>query len=130
MSQQRVVRLGTTPFAGLDRLTGHLDHHVRRQQLLAANLANLDTPGYRARDLRFEESIHMARTDRGVQGTITHSDAVYVADDETPDQDGNSVSLETQLAKMTANNLRFQGLAELLSRRIGMLRFAATDGNR
>ena len=43
--------------------------------------------------------------------------------------DGNSVDLERELAKVDANRVRYAGTAELVSRRLAMLRYAATDGN-
>ncbi len=130
MNTQRIVDLGSSAFAGLDRLTGHIDHHVRRQQILAANLANLDTPGYRARDTVFEERLtaHLERA--GWKGQAVFEEQVITDDDEAPDQDGNTVSLERQLAKLNANALRFGALSEILNRRIGLLRYAATDGTR
>jgi flagellar basal body rod protein FlgB len=60
--------------------------------------------------------------------SLEWSEELVVADDEAPDQDGNTVSLEGQLSKMSANTLRYKTLAELLTRKIGMLRYAANDG--
>ena len=130
MTTTRIVDLAASPFAGLDRLTGHIDHHVRRQRIIASNLANLDTPGYRAKDTVFEERLtaHLERS--GWTGSAVFEERAIVDDDEAPDQDGNTVSLERQLAKMHANALRFGALAEILSRRIGLLRYAVTDGAR
>ena len=116
------------PFSGLDRIERHLSHHTDRQQVIAANLANLDTPGYRARDVGFTEALTVLSRGEGVDRTLSWDQELFVSDDEPPDQDGNTVSLEGQMAKMNANLLRHQSLTELLSRRIGMLRYAATDG--
>lgn len=130
MTTTRIVDLGASPFAGLDRLAGHIGHHVRRQQLIASNLANLDTPGYRARDTVFEERLTAHLGPRGWEGSSVFEERIVTSDDEAPDQDGNTVSLERQLAKMNANTLRYSALTEILSRRIGLLRYAATDGTR
>lgn len=119
----------TGPLAGIDRLAQHLRFHGRRQQIIAANLANIDTPGYRSRELVFEETLVQTLDADGARSqAMSHDDQLVVADDETPDQDGNTVSLERQLAKMTSNNLRYRGLAEVLSRKLGMLKYAASDG--
>ena len=118
------------PLAGLDRLAKHLAFHTERQSVIAGNLANLDTPGYRAKDVNFTEELS-AQVDAGGQETTTMSFSAetVTADDEVPDQDGNTVSLEGEMAKMSNNLLRYRSIAELLSRRIGMLRYAATDGS-
>ena len=123
----RPLDLGNA-LSGLDRLQRHLDHHTERQQVIAANLANIDTPGYRARDVGFAETLtEIARGDE-TQRTMEWSEEVVAADDEAPDQDGNTVSLEGQMAKMSANMLRYKTLAELLTRKIGLMRYAANDG--
>ena len=123
------IRIDTTPFAGLDRLSRHLGYHARRQQTIAANLANIDTPGYRSKDLSFQESFvtHAGRPDP--VRTVSHSEEVLTLDDEVPDQDGNSVSLEHQMARSVANTLRFSALSEIISRNLGMLKYAARDGS-
>jgi flagellar basal-body rod protein FlgB len=123
----RPLDLGSA-LSGLDRLQRHLDHHAERQQVIAAHLANIDTPGYRARDVGFAETLtEVARGDEAKQ-TMEWSEEVVVADDEAPDQDGNTVSLEGQMAKMSANMLRYKTLAEVLTRKIGLMRYAANDG--
>jgi len=117
------------PFAGLDRLSRHLNYHTERQAVIACNVTNLDTPGYRARDVSFTETVEHVASAEGDQLTMSHATETIVADDETPDEDGNTVSLEGQMAKMNANLVRYRSLATLLSRRVGMLRYAATDGS-
>ena len=60
---------------------------------------------------------------------MSFSEELVVRDDETPDQDGNSVSLEHQMARTVANQLRYSAISEMLSRKLGMLKYAARDGN-
>jgi flagellar basal body rod protein FlgB len=43
--------------------------------------------------------------------------------------DGNSVSIEREMSKLEANDLRFQAAAKLVTRQLAMLRYAANDGN-
>lgn len=121
-------KLERAAFAGLDRLTRHLDFHARRQRVIAENLANIDTPGYRARDVSFQERFDFEIQEGRIRQSVTHSYETEVADDEVPDQDGNTVALERQVAKSTSNNLRYQALTELVARKLGMLKFAAGDG--
>jgi flagellar basal-body rod protein FlgB len=129
MSQDDPLRVDSSGLVGLDRLARHLGFHTRRQQLIAANLANLDTPGYRAKELRFVEELAVHVDASGQRSAeLSHQDVLVTADDEVPDEDGNTVALERQSARMVANHLRYQELNELLSRKIGLLRYAATDG--
>jgi flagellar basal-body rod protein FlgB len=129
MSDRNSIALDRTALPGLDRLSQHLRYLGERQRVLAGNLANIDTPGYRAKDLAFTEELE--RADRGEQsshGTLRYETEEITRDDEVPDQDGNTVSLESQIARMDETTLRYRSLAELLSRRIGLLRYAAGDG--
>lgn len=102
--------------------------HRERHTVLAGNLANLDTPGFRPRDLEFKERFDRVVADGGVQRSMSFETETLTRDDEVPDADGNSVSLEGQMAHMDENNLQYRSIAELLSRRIGLLRYAANDG--
>jgi flagellar basal-body rod protein FlgB len=125
MSEKTLVLNGST-LPGLDRLAQHLGYHVERQAVIAGNLANLDTPGFRARDLSFDEVLTTTRETN--ESTMTFERTIDTSDDEVPDEDGNTVALETQIARMDETNIRFRAVAEVLSRRIGMLRYAANDG--
>ena len=129
MTNMAKTNIQSTPFAGLDRLGKFLGFHARRQQVIAGNLANIDTPGFRSRDITFKEELNSRRdaSGRTVQ-QMSFSEEMVIRDDETPDQDGNSVSLEHQMARTVANQLRYSAISEMLSRKLGMLKYAARDG--
>ncbi|MBC8067050.1 MAG: flagellar biosynthesis protein FlgB [Deltaproteobacteria bacterium] len=125
MSERNAIALDRTALPGLDRLSQHMRYLGERARVIAGNLANIDTPGYRARELEFTEELEHAA---GKSGTLSYETSESTRDDEVPDEDGNTVSLEAQIARMDENTLRFRSLGELLSRRIGLLRYAAGDG--
>lgn len=125
MSERNTIALDRTALPGLDRLSQHMRYLGDRSRVIAGNLANIDTPGYRARELEFTEELEQAA---GKDGTLRYETTETTRDDEVPDEDGNTVSLEGQIARMDENTLRFRSLGELLSRRIGLLRYAAGDG--
>lgn len=128
MSTIKPVAIDRTALAGLDRLSRQLGFLGARQSVLAGNLANIDTPGFRARDVTLTEDVQADVSVEGTGRSLTYALQNKTHDDEVPDADGNTVSLETQVAKLDETNLRYRSLAELLSRRIGMLRYAANDG--
>lgn len=115
-------------FSAIDRLSGYLSFHLQRQKVIAGNLANIDTPGYRAQELDFEEEMRTEIKDGHKETSWSIRTSSRVQDDEVPDQDGNSVSLEAQLAKSGANKLRYNLISEMLRRKLGMLKYASTDG--
>jgi len=128
MSDDGKLMVQGNMFAGLDRLSRHLGFHSRRQEVIAANLANIDTPGYRGRDLVFHEEFEAQVKGGRLETTMRHADELVTKDDEVPDQDGNSVALEHQMARTVANQLRYSTLNEVLNRKIGLLKYAANDG--
>jgi flagellar basal-body rod protein FlgB len=123
-------------FGTIDKLEAAMTFHRDRHAVLAGNIANVDTPGYRPLDLERPEA-------PGAEGALplagagpAHLDAptgtaqVQEFDDGGALQgpDGNAVSLERELAKIDANRTRYSVTSELVSRRLAMLRYAAGDG--
>ncbi len=126
-------------FGAVDGMSSALTYHRERHTVLAGNVANLDTPGFRPADL--------VRTGGGTEGAapgnlaVTHAGHIPTTDDgatlagtevvhdEMPERvDGNNVSLERELAKVEANRLRYQATSELVSKKLALLRYAAGDG--
>jgi flagellar basal-body rod protein FlgB len=103
----------------VDTLERALTFHRDRQAVLAGNVANLDTPGYRPVDL-----VRSASTEGGLPQTVQSFDDGGAL----PSPDGNAVSLERELSKIDANRTRYSTVAELTGRRLAMLRYAAGDG--
>lgn len=117
----------------VDTLQAALTYHRERHTVLAGNVANLDTPGYRPVDLQRHtagDPQTMAVTHEGHQAAATTTDFVTSFDDGGALQgsDGNAVSLERELSKIDANRARYATSAELVSRRLALLRYAAGDG--
>ena len=117
----------------VDTLQAALTYHRERHTVLAGNVANLDTPGYRPVDLErrpADDPGAMAITHEGHLAPPATQDLVTSFDDGGALQggDGNAVSLERELSKVDANRARYATSAELVSRRLAMLRYAAGDG--
>lgn len=86
-----------------------LDRTTTRHTLLTENLANVNTPGYKRKDVDFnialEQEMHRVRSDsapRVDRGSIR--------------VDGSSVDLETEVASLAETELRYQMLTELTAR--------------
>jgi flagellar basal-body rod protein FlgB len=118
----------------VDTLQQALTYHRERHTVLAGNIANIDTPGYRPIDLdrRPADSPEaIATTQAGHQSATQSPDFVTSFDDGGALQstDGNAVSLERELSKIDANRVRYTTSSELVSRRLAVLRYAAGDGS-
>lgn len=113
-----------------------MSFHRERHSVLASNVTHVDTPGYRPADLQRGTSAPAAgtapwRTDPGHQAAPAATDPrlVFDAGGNLNGPDGNAVQLEHELAKIDANRVRYNTSAELVSRRMALLRYAAGDGN-
>ena len=128
-----------------DRLSQTLEHamdfRLERSNMIAANLANVDTPGYTPVDLRFDEQLaDYLRADNPPalnQTRATHlgptSDAPRGEAEfdyfSLPDQDGNSVDLDHEMAKMAENQLLYRATTKVYSKRIALIKYAIQEGN-
>jgi flagellar basal-body rod protein FlgB len=118
----------------VDTLQAALTYHRERHTVLAGNVANLDTPGYRpmdlARQVATEPSAMTATHEGHLTAPLLAPEYIASFDDGGALQgpDGNSVKLERELSKIDPNRARYSTSAELTSRRLAMLRYAAGDG--
>ncbi len=128
-------------FRGVEAGRRALDYHLERANVLAGNIANVETPGYRARELvappataTVGHSLELASPQlhhRGRTGGTDGGEPFRVALESvvTPGNDENAVSLEHELSKLGANQLRYDGAARIVQLRLAELRYAASDGN-
>lgn len=106
---------------------------VSRQGMLAANVANSDTPGYKRVDLRFEERLahaSLALDSRGpghIASAETRHGGRIERDRSAARLDGNNVNLDRELVKLSRNAGAFSEQAAVLSRLIE-LRRVVIDG--
>ncbi len=105
--------------AGLE-LGNYLGFLVRRQEVIASNIANADTPGYHARDVAspadFSRAMDEAHTSAfEVSGLAAHND-------------GNNVSIDRESRLLAENDLRFNVATQLLRGEFKELREAINEG--
>ena len=109
---------------------------ARRSEVLAANLANADTPGYKARDFDFQDVLRneasasaqrMAVTQSGhIQtepGPVT-SDQMQFREPLQPSLDGNTVDTELEYSNYASNALEYQATLRFLDGKIKGLMLA------
>lgn len=108
-----------------------LDFHAKRQSVLAANLANAETPGYIPHDLVAADppgSASLQTTNANHLGGGAEGGGEPVIELEAARVDGNGVQLEQAMASVTANRIRYEAGIEVARRQVALLRYAATDG--
>lgn len=104
---------------------------VAKQTVAASNLANLETPGYRAREVSFEQALD-ARLDttnpRHLGATVTESAHTRETADLTSRRDGNNVQIDHELLTMTRAAGEFSAAQTVLAAKIRLVRYALNEG--
>lgn len=118
----------------LSMLRTRMEWHQARQRVLAENVANADTPGYRPLDIappNFEQQLAaapvvLARTDpEHIAGD--GGDSRFVAGAEPHYEvrpGGNAVNHEDEMMKVAANQMDFDAVADLYSRSLALIKLA------
>jgi flagellar basal-body rod protein FlgB len=93
-----------------------------RQQLLANNLANVNTPGYKRSDVDFQSSLASALSSDDPVASLDSMDFAPQVDSATSMRaDGNNVSADQELANMTENATTYEALAAVEKSKLGWL---------
>lgn len=118
----------------LDRQGRVLELLAQRQQVLAGNIANADTPGYKAQDVDFASALKQAR----VVQTAAHSAhlplaggadgkaAVVFRAAEQPSIDGNTVDLDRERANFADNAMRYEATLRFINGHVRTMLSAIT----
>lgn len=115
-------------------LAQNLSHRAARHSLIAANIANVDTPGYRAVDVSFQRELEnagvpMAVTSAGHMGSkgISSKARMDLFELNGPARrDGNNVNIDHEMVKLAENQLEYRFMSRMLNRKFSKLREAIT----
>ena len=101
------------------QLERYMDLVATRQKLVAANIANADTPGYRTRDIDFQFEFESLQADE--KPTVVEVPSLAVKND------GNDVSIDRESRLLAENDLRFRLAAAFLKGSFAQIK-SAIDG--
>jgi flagellar basal-body rod protein FlgB len=109
----------------------------RRTELLASNIANADTPGYKARDFDFKDALQNAQSRAGVSLNRTNenhkfaqsfsmaqSGELFRMGNQPDTGDGNNVDVEVERNLFMKNSMEYQASLDFLNSKISSLRKA------
>jgi flagellar basal-body rod protein FlgB len=114
-----------------------------KQNVASSNIANAETPGYKAKKMDFEEALSRAVDINGL-GKMSVDDPdhfavngnsisgvradVYENPDVTVTNDGNTVDLEREMAELADNTIMYKAAIQLINKKLAGLAYAATEG--
>lgn len=116
-------------------LARQLTRAVQKQAVAAGNLANVDTPGYRAKEVKFSEALNdelsglaashpLHISAERVGGTSELSDVAGLASR----RDGNNVQLDREMLNLTRAGGEFTQAQTVLAAKFRLVRYALTEG--
>jgi flagellar basal-body rod protein FlgB len=119
-------------------LTKSMDLTWKRNQALASNIANAETPQYRAVDVTFGKELERAFGESNESVMRTNSQHLDVGQNQSsrfvPDYsgqtkpDGNNVDIDLQMGRLAQNSGDFMNAARLIRRQIGLIKNAIREG--
>ncbi len=111
------------------------------QAVISSNIANADTPGYHAQKMEFEDALRDALNVSGkLKMDATHADhfsqsepgqidpVIYDNPNGVVNLDGNSVDRTQEMASMAENELNYNSAAEVIRRKLGILKYSINEG--
>lgn len=126
----------------LGRIQAALDNLTTYQKVVSHNIANLDTPGYRAKTISpFEAQLRKALRSRDTLG-VARTHQTHLADvapgELTPRVtertgvmarvDGNTVSMDREMVELVEASLKYRALAQLASKRLLLFKTIVMEG--
>ena len=106
----------------------------KRQQAMASNVANMDTPGYHAKDYTFSSALEslaaVTTSDKHISPFQENSSSRVIDVGTAEKPNGNNVDLERELTEITKNGLEYLTLVQYLNQKIRTLRSAINDGGK
>ncbi|MCK4501817.1 MAG: flagellar basal body rod protein FlgB [Desulfuromonadales bacterium] len=119
-----------------------LDLRSQKQQVIAGNIANAETPGYKARKLSFEDNLRQAINRPEMVGRSSNSKHFPISGGSISSVhatitkelgtsvlgDGNTVSVDDEMIDLAENQLLYEASSQILKKKFSMLKFAAGDG--
>jgi flagellar basal-body rod protein FlgB len=115
----------------------------RRNTVIASNIANADTPGYKARDIDFQQALQQAQGGQPAAGTLRTTHARHIGGGDAvggaplkyrepmqPAVDGNTVETEREQAEFSKNAVRYQASLSFVNSSIRGMITALKGGQR
>jgi flagellar basal-body rod protein FlgB len=111
-----------------DILFNQLNFSSERQKVISSNIANIDTPNYKTKDIKFKDELLKSKNSMDIDTELklaitnkahiqaqninnnTNKYNVYEVQNLEEQNDGNNVNLDTQMSEMSKNSVLFNAL--------------------
>ncbi|MEA3513086.1 MAG: flagellar basal body rod protein FlgB [Campylobacterota bacterium] len=100
-----------------------LNFRGERQKVISTNIANIDTPDFKTKELKFKDQLSKSNNDYNLKLSMTHKNHIALEKNDQKNSlelhevkglieqnDGNNVNLDTQMSEMSKNSIMFSAL--------------------
>jgi len=112
----------TTP--RLDLMSRLLDVAAMRHDVIAQNVANINTPGYTTLEVNFEDALRESLANK--QDASAAKAEVVEGTGGLPREDGNNVDVDMEMARLQKNSLYFKVYTQIMANELAQYRSAIT----
>lgn len=125
--------MGIFTNTAIPRLEQALNTTTLNQKMIAQNIANVDTPNYKAKHVSFnselENSLNAYRTDsRHIPFSSEIRPRISVSKGTAFQNNGNNVDIDKEMADLAKNQIKYQALVQLLNNRFGQIKTVIRGG--
>ena len=112
-----------------DTLYTQLNFRGERQKVIASNIANINTPEYKTKDMSFDSELKKAQANDDLKLKVTHSNHItpltglskatmqtFEVEGLQEQNDGNNVNLDTQMSNMAKNSVLFDAIQQSIKK--------------
>ncbi|MFV9509865.1 flagellar basal body rod protein FlgB [Tepidibacillus sp. LV47] len=133
-------------FQSIQSLERAMDVSSLRQRLITSNIANIETPGYKTKDISFADILKQEQSNVNnfsFKGYRTHPSHFQITSQSNSYQhriitdnrtsmlnNGNNVDIDFEMTKLAENNIWYNTLSQLINKEFSMLRLVINEGRR
>lgn len=126
-----------------DALSTAVNMRLMKNNVISANIANAETPGYKAKKMDFEEALarqvdidglrkmstsHLEHIPVGGSISARARHEIYYNPDGVTSNDGNTVDLEKEMTLLAENQIQYKAAIQLINKKLAALKYAASEG--
>jgi len=127
-------------YSVVNMLSKELDIKTYRNELIASNIANIDTPGFKGKDIDFKSVLSESLNDIEMKisdprhinsnGSSGQNAISVVENPNSGRADGNNVNIESEMLKLTENNIQYNISVHLVAKKLAGLKEAIREAAR
>jgi flagellar basal-body rod protein FlgB len=118
----------------VDLLSRSLDLYLTRHSVISDNIANAETPYFKARKVDFETELQksLESHDAGFidRGPATVKPNIYEDPEAEVGQNLNTVDMDREMSELTKNDMKYSAATTAISKKFALLKYAISEGGR